>query len=96
MKARLFRHEKFIVRRRYIVEISVYEVLNSKQYPDHLKWGLICIDRVSGKRVLMDNHHPKGPHIHIDEAELPYLFIDLDSLVQDFLSIVAEHMGVQL
>ena len=44
----------------------------------------------------MDNHHPKGSHYHIDELEMPYTFIDLDQLVDDFRSIVTEHMGVQL
>jgi hypothetical protein len=44
----------------------------------------------------MDNHHPKRPHYHIDELEMPYTFVDLDQLVDDFRSIVTEHMGVQL
>jgi len=44
----------------------------------------------------MDNHHPKGPHIHIDEEELPYEFLDLDRLVMDFRSLISEHMGVQI
>lgn len=96
MKARLIRHEKFIVRRRYIIEISVHEVLNSKQYPDSLKWGLVCIDRISGKKVLMDNHHPKGPHFHLDDEEFAYDFRGLDELVDDFRRIITEHMGVQI
>lgn len=96
MKAKLVRFEKFILRKRYTVEISVYEIQNSKQYPDKLKWGLICVDRISGKKVLMDNHHPKGPHIHIDEIEMPYDFVNLDQLVDDFRKLVTEHMGVQL
>jgi hypothetical protein len=96
MKAKLVRHEKFILRKRFTIEISVHEIQNSQQYPDGLKWGLICLDRVSGKKVLMDNHHPKGPHCHIDDVEMPYTFIDLDQLVDDFRRIVTEHMGVQL
>jgi hypothetical protein len=96
MSALLVRHEKFIIRKQFIIEISVHEIKNSKQYPNGLKWGLICVDRVSGKKILMDNHHPKGPHIHIDEVELPYKYIDLDQLVDDFRRIVTEYMGVQL
>jgi hypothetical protein len=45
---------------------------------------------------LMDNHHPKGPHIHIDDDELPYEFLGLDQLVTDFRRLINEHMGVQL
>jgi len=96
MKAMLIRHEKFIVRRRYLIEISVHQLSRSTKYVDGLKWGLICLDRVSGKRVLMDNHHPKGPHIHIDHRELPYEFVNLDQLVADFRRLIVEHMGVQI
>ncbi len=44
----------------------------------------------------MDNHHPKGPHIHLDDVEVIYQFIDLDKLVNDFRRLVVEHMGVQI
>lgn len=96
MKANLVRHEKFIVRRRYVVEISVHQVAKSDRYSDGLKWGLICVDQVTGRRVLMDNHHPKGPHIHVDKDELPYDFRGLDQLVTDFRRLVNEHLGVQI
>ena len=97
MKATLVRYEKFIVRRRYTIEISVYQVVGqAERYPDGLKWGLICVDRDSGKRVLMDNHHPKGPHLHLDDNEVPYEFVGLDQLVTDFRRIVTQHMGVQI
>lgn len=96
MKAVLVRHEKFIVRRRYLIEISVHQIPRSKQYEDGLKWRLICVDRLSEKRVLMDNHHPKGPHIHIDDDEMPYDFTGLDELVNEFRRLITEHMGVQI
>jgi hypothetical protein len=96
MRATLIRHEKFIVRRRYIIEITVHEIPKSAHYQDGLKWGLICVDRISGKRVLMDNHHPKGPHLHIDDQELSYEFHGLDRLVSDFRKLITEHMGVQI
>lgn len=44
----------------------------------------------------MDNHHPKGPHIHINDDELPYDFTGLDKLVNDFRQLITEHMGVQI
>lgn len=91
------RHEKFIVRKRYLIEITVHEVESSERYMDGLKWGLICVDTVSKKRVLMDNHHPKGPHIHVDDLELPYEFDgDLDRLVTDFRRLITEYLGVQI
>jgi hypothetical protein len=96
MRATLVRYEKFIVKRRYIVEITVYEVPRSSKYPDRLKWVLICFDRVTKTKVLLDNHHPKGPHVHIDDQKLPYIFKGLDQLVRDFRQMVTEHMGVQI
>ena len=96
MKAILVRHEKFIVRKRFTIEISVHQVPRSVKYKDGLKWGLICVDRETGKKVLMDNHHPKGPHIHINDQELPYDFRGLDQLVRDFRQLITEHMGVQI
>lgn len=96
MKAALIRHEKFIVRRRYLVEVSVHEVPRSERYKDGLKWGLICVDRVDGRRILMDNHHPKGPHIHIGDKEMPYVFVNLDQLTKDFRRLITEYMGVQI
>lgn len=96
MKAQLVRHEKFIVRRRYLIEISIHQLPKSDKYRDGLKWGLICMDQQTDKKVLMDNHHPKGPHIHIDEDEMPYDFKGLDQLVADFRKLIVEHMGVNI
>lgn len=41
-------------------------------------------------------YHPKGPHIHLDDEELPYIFRDLDQLVEDFRNLVTEHLGVEI
>lgn len=94
MKATLVRHEKFIVKRRFVIEITVHQVQKSNRYSDGLKWGLICVDQQRGTKVLMDNHHPKGPHVHIDDEELPYEFRNLDQLVADFRRLINEYMGV--
>ena len=99
MRATLVRYEKFIVRRRFTIDIEVHQVPTYGRYEDGLKWGLICVDRVSGRRILMDNHHPKGPHVHIDtdgSTELPYEFKGLDQLIEDFRRLVTEHMGVRI
>ncbi len=44
----------------------------------------------------MDNHHPKGPHIHIDDEELPYEFVSEDQLISDFKEIVLRRMDIKL
>ncbi len=68
----------------------------SEKYPYGVKYGLILVDELSGKRVLMDNHNPKGPHIHVYDEELPYRYVDENRLVRDFKALVLEYMGVKI
>ena len=44
----------------------------------------------------MDNHHPKGPHVHLDDRELHYDFVNDEKLFDDFEQLVLDHMGVKL
>ncbi len=96
MKAILRFHEKYRFNDRYLIEVSLYEVSDSKRYPYGVKYGLICVDTKNGRRVLMDNHHPKGDHVHLDENELPYDFQSVEKLNDDFKKFVLEHLGVKL
>jgi len=61
-----------------------------------VRYSLILIDLRTSSKILMDNHYPKGPHIHINDLELKYDFVDEEKLVQDFKILVLEHMGVKL
>ena len=97
MKAVLKFHEKYRFDDRYIIEISFYEVNETKLYPHGVKYGLICYDSKSGDRVLIDNHHPKSHHIHLGSKELAYEFVSPEQLIKDFKKYVFEHiMGVKL
>lgn len=80
----------------YILEMEIFKVARSEKYPDGVKYGLIFTDPKSGKQVLMDNHHPKGPHIHLSDAELPYDYVDEERLVQDFKELVLANMEVKI
>jgi hypothetical protein len=44
----------------------------------------------------MDNHHPKGPHMHINDKEYAYEYISDDRLIEDFEKLVLNHLGVKL
>ncbi len=57
---------------------------------------MICVDTKTGKKVLMDNHHPKGHHIHIDDDESEYKYVSDDKLIEDFEKNVFQHLGVKL
>ncbi|MBI1883519.1 MAG: hypothetical protein HYS08_04865 [Chlamydiae bacterium] len=96
MKATLVYWHKARLQGRYVLEMEIYQVGKSTQYKDGVKYGLILTDTKSGKRVLMDNHHPKGPHVHLDSREISYEYFDEEKLIQDFKSLVLEHLGVKL
>ena len=57
---------------------------------------MIFFDIKSGKKVLMDNHYPKNPHVHLDEKEMEYQYKDEDVLFSDFEKYVLQHFGVKL
>jgi hypothetical protein len=96
MKAHLRYYVKNKIQGRYVVELSIFEVGKSAQYPDGIKYGLVCKDLKDGGLVLMDNHHPKGPHLHLDEVETPYEYVSDEKLIEDFESLVLRHLGVKL
>ena len=36
----------------------------------------------------IDNHKPKGPHLHHFDKEVPYKFLGIDKLLEDFWKMV--------
>jgi len=96
MKADLVYWHKARLKERYVLEMVIYKVPKSKKYPDGVRFGLILIDPQTKKQVLMDNHHPKGPHIHLDDQEIVYDYIDEDRLIKDFKEIVFAYMEVRI
>lgn len=96
MKAHLRYFTKNRVQNRYVVELSIYEVGKSSKYPDGIKYGLICKDLKTGNYVLLDNHHPKGSHVHINDREFSYDYVDDEKLIEDFQMFVLQELGVKL
>lgn len=41
----------------------------------------------------MDNHYPKGHHVHLNDVELPYEYQGDEKLLEDFKAFVLNHMG---
>ncbi|MBM4317561.1 MAG: hypothetical protein FJ116_08790 [Deltaproteobacteria bacterium] len=76
--------------------MKIHDVGRSVRYPDGIRYGLICRDLKTGRRVLLDNHHPKGHHLHLDDRELPYEFTGVPTLLFDFARWVESHLGVKL
>ena len=96
MKAALLYWHKARLQGRYILEMEIYRVGRSVRYREGVKYGLVLADPRTGKRVLMDNHHPKGPHIHLNGRDIPYAYIDEERLIKDFKTLVLEYMGVKI
>lgn len=88
MKAAILFREKRIVINRItgdaaFVEIKVWNVPKSAHYPTGRKFSLFL---VSGGKVLVgiDNHKPKGPHLHLGDQEVPFEYISDEKLLADF------------
>lgn len=96
MKAHLRYYLKNNLHGRYVLELSIYEVGISQKYSDGIKYGLICKDLKTGNFVLMDNHHPKGPHIHVNDREMSYVYLSDEKLIEDFQNWVIQELGVKL
>ncbi|NDE15724.1 hypothetical protein EBZ80_12420 [bacterium] len=96
MKATLRYFSKNRIQGRYVVELSIHEVAESRKYPDGIKYGLICRDLGTGDYVLMDNHHPKGPHVHVNDTEFTYDYVSDDQLIEDFKMLVLKELGLKL
>ena len=92
----LIYHHKAEIQERYIVELAIHDVGKSDKYPEGIKYGLICYDKKTSMKVLMDNHHPKGHHIHVDDCELEYSFSSDSKLLEDFSKLVLDNMGIKL
>ena len=78
------------------MEMAIHEVGRSGRYPDGIKYGLLLVDLRTGRRVLMDNHHPKGHHVHLDSEEMLYNYKNDDQLIEDFKRFVLDHLGVTI
>jgi hypothetical protein len=76
--------------------MEVFRVDDPDRFPEGVRYGLVCVDRKTGMRVLMDDHHPKGHHQHVGEIESPYEYRGLDQLIEDFQYLVSSEVGVEL
>jgi len=80
------------------IKISVWRLPEKEwdRYPIKFKYSLVCVNTRTGRKVLMDNHHPKGPHLHLDEREIDYNFKNIKSLLSDFKEYCRKHLEINL
>jgi hypothetical protein len=77
-------------------EMVILQVDPNRRYPEGIRYQLALI--VSGQKipaVLYDNHHPKGHHRHLEGAEEPYQFVNVERLTADFMADVTRVTGAR-
>jgi hypothetical protein len=96
MKAQLRYHSKVTLVHRSgensaVAELKVWYIGTSKHYPEGIKYTLFLVKPENGTVILgMDNHKPKGPHLHLNGQEIAYSFTTIDELITDFWRLAAE------
>jgi hypothetical protein len=65
----------------------VWQVPPSEEYPSGRKFSLFLV--AQGEVLVgIDNHKPKGPHLHIEGEERPFHYANDDQLLKDFWELV--------
>jgi len=95
-KVSLKHYRKSHIHDHYILELKFWVIHDKDRFPDGIKYSLICKDERNGKKVLFDNHVPKGHHYHLDEIEYNYEFTTEKKLLEDFQKHVLQHLGVKI
>ncbi len=86
MKARRIFHDKSILPDGSIVEMTIWQLPEATpERPHGLKYSLY-FGHEGERFVGYDNERGKGDHKHIRDAEFPYQFVDVDTLVADFIA----------
>ena len=89
MKGRLLHRDRFDFDDGTAVEMVIWKVPQPVAGSTHSYKYRLYFGR-PGKRIVgYDNERLKGDHRHIDGREEPYVFVDVETLVRDFLAEVA-------
>src|SRR5689334_7954591 len=74
-----------------IFEMVVWRIPKSKDFPEGLKYRAWLSE--NGETIFgFDNHKPKGPHLHVGETEIGYLFRSFEELLND-IRVMIEKEG---
>ena len=92
MKATEILHQKMILKhesgnRLAVFEFVVWQIPRSKDYPNGVKFCAFLSE--NGVALWgFDNHQPKGPHLHVREQELGYVFRGIEELKEDIIAMI--------
>ena len=94
MKASLVFHQKLTLRnatgtRQTIFEMTVWKIPKDKNFPEGIRYrAWLSEDGVT--LFGFDNHKPKGPHLHVGDKELGYIFRGYDELIRDIRKMIEQ------
>jgi hypothetical protein len=90
MKAELLQRQRYVFDDGSILEMVIWRVPKPVPGSRHAFRYRLYYGRY-GKRIIgYDNERPKGDRRHVEGREEPYAFSDVETLVRDFLSDVAQ------
>lgn len=70
-----------------IFEFVIWQVAKTKDYPSGIKYRAWLSE--NGETLLgFDNHKPKGPHLHIGDREIGYVFRGFPELKNDIIAMI--------
>jgi hypothetical protein len=91
--AEIFR-QKIVLKHKDGVRLAIYEIVIwkvpvTKDYPTGAKYRAWVSE--DGKTLFgFDNHKPKGPHLHIGETEVGYVYRGTDALREDIVAMIRQ------
>ena len=90
MKAELITKFKDVSAEGNIVEMVIWRVPEPVPPTSHgYKYRLVYIED-GERKVGFDNERRKGDHFHMSEKETPYQFVDIETLIEDFIMEVEQ------
>lgn len=95
-KAKLLRDRKMVLPDGAIVQIRVWLVTAPVPPSEHRFKYSLYYGRNGERLVAYDNERGKGDHKHIGMDEVPYRFIDIETLLGDFLADIGTLRGEPL
>jgi len=93
MKAKLLYKEKNKQKDGSILELVLWQLPEkTKDRPHGLKYRLYFGDNEGNCLVRYDNESGKGDHKHINNTEISYKFINIDTLFKDFYDDIDSYL----
>ena len=89
MQAQLITKFKNITPQGGVIELVAWKVPTPVPPTEH-GFKYRAVYSLSGVRIVgFDNERGKSDHCHLDGKEVPYTFVSIDQLVEDFIAAVA-------